>query len=275
MSQHTLNRHAAAVAAANFQAGSVAGMFPPSAAGMFNTQNLNPAVAMAAAVSNPSQKQHSSSHHTPQQPPFYGQFTPHHQSPVLPPMPQNRSPCLAKLQQLTNGLEPPSSVGASASATSTTSSIGTSSSTNRGHSSKQSSRNPPPVAPPILPSMYPYHPHHHQAANGTPTAPHMAATQSPSAGYYGRAPDMGRNPSATQHTAAGSSASHLMQYGQNPHHMLNYPGYGFMNQFMYHAAAASDHQRAAAVATPQPGAHPTPNMYAGYPQLGYPANYHR
>ena len=306
-------------------------MFPPSpAAGMFTPPNMSLAApSIAAAVSSSAgQKQHPSahvSHHSgmssQQGGNFYGQMPNHHHQAPAMPSGQNRSGpasagCLAKLQQLTNGLE--SSAGGNNPASSasgqvpTSNQINTSAASNSGRSvsSKQAARNAAAEqaarnaaaaeqaarnaaaeqaarnAAALMPSGYAY-PTSHQGPSGpTPPPPsHTPGVGNSGAvpgGYYGRA-DMSRG-SATGHGAPAGppiSANHLMQqYGQNAHaHMLNYTGYGFMNQFMYHAAAASDHQRTSA-ATPQPGSHgpgpPHPqHMYPGYPHLGYPTNYHR
>jgi hypothetical protein len=222
----------------------------------------------------------------PQQSSFYGQMAGHHQP--APTAPAARAPpsagCLAKLQQLTNGLEssatPTSSAASSAHAASAPHA---SSNAGRGLSSKQSSRASAAAAEQaarnaaaLLPSGYPGYPTSHQAASG-PTPPPPSHTPGvPNAGSYYAA--------GAGHTAAAAPPippNHLMQpYGQNHHHMLNYTaGYGFMNQFMYHMPPAADQRNSAA--TPQPGPHGPPaphpqhHMYPGYPHLGYPANYHR
>jgi hypothetical protein len=331
-----LNRQ---LAAANFQAG--AGMFPPSAAaaGMFTPPNMSLAASgIASSVTSPgAQKQHPSSHAThhgamaPQQNSFYGQMANHHPHQVSSG--QNRSAavsagCIAKLQQLTNGLEStgvPTSSSSNQPSSSSQNNGGVATTSNRSASSKQAARNAAAEQAArnaaaeqaarnaaeqaarnaaaeqaarnaaaaeqaarnaaLIPSGYAY-PTSHQGQSGpTPPPPsHTPSAGAVPAGYYGRT-DMGRS-AATGHPGSGASsisANHLMQqYGQNAahHHMLNYTaGYGFMNQFMYHAAAASDHQRNSA-ATPQPGTHgPAPphpqHMYPGYPHLGYPTNYHR
>ena len=302
-----LNRQ---LAAANFQAG--AGMFPPT----FTPPSMGlTAPGIAAAVS--SSKQHQSSHvghHSSMTAPqggFYGQMPTHQQAPSSQPgRPTSAAAaagCLAKLQQLTNGLESPSGVPQSANQMAATGQVSAGGSSGRSASSKQSSRSAAAAAAAaehaarnaaaehaarnaaaehaarnaaaLIPSSYPgYPPTSHQAPNG-PTPP--PASHTPNAGgYYGR-PDMSRASSGGHATPSAPPipANHLMQpYGQNHHHMLNYTaGYGFINQYMYHAAAASDHQRNSA-ATPQPGHGPAPphhqHMYPGYP-LGYPANYHR
>ena len=266
------------------------------------------APSIAAAVSSSAaQKQHPSSHvghhgsMTSQQSSFYGQMANHHHQNQVMSGGQNRAPasagCLAKLQQLTNGLESgaPTSSANQVPSSNQSNSVATNSSNSRSVSSKQAARNAAAVADQaaqaarntLIPSGYAY-PTAHQAPSG-PTPPPPSHTPGVSnagpvpSSYYGRS-DMSRG-SATGHTAPTApsiSANHLMhQYGQNAahHHMLNYTGYGYLNQFMYHAAAASDHQRTSA-ATPQPGGHGAPpphpqHMYPGYPHLGYPTNYHR
>ena len=280
-----LNRQ---LAAANFQAG--AGMFPPT----FTPPSMS--LTPGIPVSSSAQKQHPSSHvghhgaMASQQSSFYGQMANHHQP---APSPQsNRSAaaagCLAKLQQLTNGLESPTGPPATSSNQIPVSNQ-SSSSSGRSASSKQSSRSAAAEqaarnAAALIPSGYHGYPTSHQPPSGpTPPPPSHTPGVVNTSSYYGRS-DMSRAPS-TGHAAPPAppiATNHLMQpYGQNHHHMLNYTaaaGYGFMNQFMYHAAAA-DHQRSSA-ATPQPGSHgPAPphpqHMYPGYPHLGYPTNYHR
>lgn len=176
---------------------------------------------------------------------------------------QNRhSGSLAKLQQLTNGLEHIPGLPPGPAMQHHLQTAAAAANRSHGTSSKQAAAINAHNA--LLQGSYPGYPPHQVRPHG----PHPAAPHSAASGHAAR--NHGRH-----HPPPPMNPNLMQQYSQNTM-LQNYAAaqYGLMQQFPmnmhhYHAAAASaDHQRSSA-GTPHPQANP--HMYPGYP--GYPLNY--
>jgi hypothetical protein len=245
------------------QAAGMASMFPP-----------NPMFNLHAPTTPPKQSSQSSRSVTGSNP----QYTPTTSTAAG----HRSATSLARLQQLTNGLE--NTPGATGSGASVVTSGG------GGGSGNTSAGNTIPGAKPskqnsalLAPSYYP------------PATPGQQAGQAQSGapGHHPNTPGVpGSHPAGRPETPASRNHQNLIahQYSAQNHMALNYPGYppGYLNPWnMYHQAAAdAHHQRAAAhhqathsavsgAANPAgPPHHHAHQMYPGYPGLpGY--NYHR
>merc|ERR1719266_1905396 len=245
------------------QAAGMASMFPPNP--MFNLH----------APTTPPKQSSQSSRSVPGSNPQY--------TPTTTAAGHRSATSLARLQQLTNGLE--NTPGATGSGASVVTSGGNTSAGNTIPGAKPSKQNSALLAP----SYYP---------PATPGQVQAGQTQS-APGHHPNTPgvpgSIPSHPAGRPETPASRNHQNLIahQYSAQNHMALNYPGYppGYLNPWnMYHQAAAdAHHQRSVSAAAAHhqathsgvPGSNPAAaphhhahQMYPGYPGLpGY--NYHR